>query len=114
MKDLIEARVKTDNPFADVSFITHNILSLESVKLLNRQEKQMKQDMAVVVLMLLLKTRIESNISDQALAYCEESGDFSEFSGLITNSVAKALFDIIVKHFSKMIFDGYLKQKDAE
>ncbi len=68
----------------------------------------MRPDMAVVVMLLLIKTRTEQNISHQALAYCEESGDFGEFSGLITNSVAKALFDILVKHFSKMICDGLL------
>jgi len=64
--------------------------------------------MAVVVMLLLIKTRPEQNISNEALAYCEESGDFGEFSGLITNSVAKALFDILVRHFSKMISDGHL------
>lgn len=69
----------------------------------------MRPDMAVVVMLLLIKTRTEQNISHQALAYCEESGDFGEFSGLITSSVAKSLFDILVKHFSKMIFEGLLK-----
>lgn len=68
----------------------------------------MRPDMAVVVMLLLIKTRPEQNISHQALAYCEESGDFGEFSGLITNSVAKALFDILDRHFSKMICDGHL------
>jgi hypothetical protein len=108
LKDLIESRAKSENPYSDVTRVNANILSLESIKLLNKQEKQMRSDMAVVVLLLLLKTRTEQNISHQALAYCEESGDFGEFSGLITNSVAKSLFDIIVKHFSKMISDGHL------
>lgn len=66
----------------------------------------MSPEMAVVVMMLLIKTRTEQNISHEALAYCEESGDFGEFSGLITNSVAKSLFDIVVKHFAKMISQG--------
>ena len=97
-----------------MSRINANILSLESIKLLNKQDKHIRSDLAVVVLLLLLKTRAEQNISHQALAYCEESGDFGEFSGLITNTVAKSLFDIAVKHFSKMISDGYLTQNDAE
>lgn len=74
----------------------------------------MKSGMAVVVLLLILKTRVEQNISSQALAYCEESGDLGELSGLITNQVAKALFDLITKHFAKMIFDNFLTQRDAE
>jgi hypothetical protein len=68
----------------------------------------MRPDMAVVVMLLLIKTRTEQNISHQALAYCEESGDFGEFSGLITSTVAKSLFETLVKHFSKMIYAGHL------
>ena len=74
----------------------------------------MRPDMAVVVMLLLIKTRTEQNISHQALAYCEESGDFGEFSGLITSTVAKSLFETLVKHFSKMIYAGHLMQNDAE
>jgi hypothetical protein len=70
--------------------------------------------MAAVVLLLVLKTRTEQNISQDSLLDCEESGDIGHFTGLITNKVPKEIFDIIVKHYAKMVADKHLKQQDAE
>ena len=63
LRDLVESRSNIENPYSDVSRINSNILNLESIKLLNKQEKQMRPDMAVVVMLLLIKTRTEQNIS---------------------------------------------------
>ena len=57
-------------------------------------------------MVLLLKTRTEKNINGKALAYCEESGDFGDFSGLMTSAAAKKLFDMLIKHYGNMISRG--------
>lgn len=60
----------------------------------------------------MLKTRPDSNISEEILNGNDESLDFN--NGLITDKVPKAIFDMIVKHYSKMVKDGHMKQSDAE
>lgn len=35
-------------------------------------------------------------------------------AGLITDKVPKAIFDMVVKHYGKMVKDGHLDQDDAE
>ena len=66
--------------------------------------------MAAVVLVLTLKTRTEQNVNLEALKSFEESGDFG---GLITSSVPRQLFELIVKHYAFMIKNDFLDQKDA-
>lgn len=64
--------------------------------------------MAAVVLILALKTRTEQNISVDALKSYEESGDWTNFS-LITKEIPKAVFDLIVKHYAKIIKSNHIK-----
>jgi len=71
--------------------------------MLNNKQKTLTNDQAAAVLILLLKTRTEQNINGKALAYCEESGDFGDFSGLIASAAAKKLFDMLIKHYGNMI-----------
>jgi len=55
--------------------------------------------MAAVVLVLVLKTRTEQNVSVEALRTCEESGDWGNMS-LISNEVSKSVFDLMVRHYA--------------
>ena len=63
--------------------------------------------MAAVVLIMVLKTRTEQNVSVDALKSYEESGDWGNMS-LISREVPKSVFDLLVKHYAKMVKNSNL------
>jgi hypothetical protein len=64
--------------------------------------------MAAVVLLLTLKSRTEQNISADALASYEDSGDWG-LGGLISQDVPLKLFELIAKHYASMVNKAGLK-----
>jgi hypothetical protein len=64
--------------------------------------------MAAVVLLLTLKSRTEQNISADALASYEDSGDWG-LGGLISQDVPLKLFELIAKHYAAMVNKAGLK-----
>lgn len=81
---------------------------MEAIQHLNKKEVPPSTEMAAVVLILVLKTRTEQNISVDALKSYEESGDWTNFS-LITKEIPKSIFDLIIKHYAKIIKSNHLK-----
>ncbi len=69
---------------------------------MNRKEIPPSTEMAAVVLVLVLKTRTEQNVSVEALRTCEESGDWGNMS-LISKEVAKSVFDLLVRHYALQV-----------
>lgn len=64
--------------------------------------------MAAVVLLLTLKSRTEQNISADALASYEDSGDWG-LGGLISQDVPLKLFELIAKHYASVVSKAGLK-----
>lgn len=84
------------------------MLTIEAVKYLNRKEIPQSPAMAAVVLLLTLKSRTEQNISADALASYEDSGDWG-LGGLISQDVPLKLFELIAKHYASVVSKAGLK-----
>jgi len=63
--------------------------------------------------LLLLQSRSEPNIDQNALKSIEESVDLNEFSGFFSNAAVKSMLDMIVKHYALLIKKRLIKQKEA-
>jgi hypothetical protein len=61
--------------------------------------------MGAVLLLLVLKSRTDQNISADALSSFEDSN----LGGLITKEVPKQIFDLISKHYTQMIKDNQMR-----
>lgn len=102
-----------DQPYEEIQDLLQYLKSLEAIQHLNRKEIPPSTEMAAVVLVLVLKTRTEQNISVEVLRTCEESGDWGNMS-LISKEVAKQVFDLLVRHYALQVKNSQLIQRDAE
>ena len=55
------------------------------------------------MMLLLLHSREEANISKQQLAFIEDSVDLNEFDGVFSNPTVKKIMDASIKHFATCI-----------
>ena len=73
----------------------------------------MDQSSCVALMLLLLHSRNEPNISKSQLSFIEESVDLNEFDGLFTNPTVKKIVNSTVKHFATAIKKKKIKQNEA-
>ena len=71
------------------------------------------QASCAAMMLLLLHSREEPNISKTSLSFVEDSVDLNEFDGLFSTPTVKKILDKSVKHFATCIKKKKIKQNEA-